>query len=333
VEPGHGEPSSRRLACRQRRNRLNEPAIDDTPSIRPAFLVLYHPADVIARGLLELLRPANVATALGDVLAGFAVAGLHAPRLLPWLLLSTACLYGGGVVLNDVFDRNLDRRERPERPIPSGRVPVPAAAGFGALLLAVGVIAAARVTTEAAAIAAAIAALVLAYDSWGKRYLAVAAVNMGLCRALNLMLGMAAVPAALRTSWWLAVIPLLYIAAVTILSRGEVHGGDRRVATVALISLSAALAVLTLTAAAAGARAVTALALVLVLTWRVLPPFLEARRTSLPGTIRAAVKRGVLSLVLVDAAIAAAYAGTIYAAAVVVTALMAGWLARRFAVT
>jgi hypothetical protein len=38
------------------------------------------------RPYLELLRPANVVTALGDILAGYAVAGLGAPRSLPWLL-------------------------------------------------------------------------------------------------------------------------------------------------------------------------------------------------------------------------------------------------------
>ena len=70
------------------------------------------------RPYLELMRPANVATALADVLAGYAVAGLGNPRALPWLLLSTACLYAGGVVLNDFFDRDVDRLERPERPIP-----------------------------------------------------------------------------------------------------------------------------------------------------------------------------------------------------------------------
>ena len=91
------------------------------------------------RGYLELVRPANVATALADVLAGYAVAGLGNTRALGWLLFSTACLYAGGVVLNDVFDRDIDRLERPERPIPSGRVSVAAAAGLGLGLLALGI--------------------------------------------------------------------------------------------------------------------------------------------------------------------------------------------------
>ena len=75
-----------------------------------------------ARAFLELLRPANVTTALGDVLAGYAIAGLGNLPALPWLLGATVCLYAGGVVLNDVFDFEIDRRERPERPLPSGRI-------------------------------------------------------------------------------------------------------------------------------------------------------------------------------------------------------------------
>ncbi len=89
---------------------------------------------------LELLRPPNVTTAVGDVLAGFAVAGLGRPWILPWLLASTMCLYAGGVVLNDVFDLEIDRVERPERPIPSGRVSRQRAAILGSALLGSGVV-------------------------------------------------------------------------------------------------------------------------------------------------------------------------------------------------
>ena len=190
------------------------------------------------RGYVELVRPANVATALADVLAGYAVAGMGDPARLAWLLLSTACLYAGGVVLNDVFDRELDRIERPERPIPSGRVSTTAAAGLGTGLLAAGILAATLATAAAGIVAGATAACVLLYDAWGKRQGLLGPVNMGLCRALNLLLGIAAAPAMLTDAWPLALLPLVYIAAVTAVSRGEVHGGRRGVTAYALISLS-----------------------------------------------------------------------------------------------
>lgn len=285
------------------------------------------------RPYLELLRPGNVATALADVLAGVAVTGLAHPAALPWLLASTVWLYGGGVVLNDVFDRHIDARERPERPLPSGRASVRRAAWLGAVLLVAGIGFASRVSDTAAAVAALIALSVLCYDAWGKRQMFIGPVNMGLCRGLNLVLGMASAPETIRHSWWLGLIAVTYIAAVTMVSRGEVAGGKRPVALAATGLVGAALAALAwVTARQAGWQTVAWLYLA-VLAWRVLPPFLRTAGDPSPMTIRVAVRTGVLSLVLVNAVIAAAYAGMIYSLAVVATALLAGWLARRFAVT
>ena len=285
------------------------------------------------RPYLELLRPANVATALADVLAGFALAGLANRPSLPWLLLSTVCLYGGGIVLNDVFDRDLDRAERPERPIPSGRVSTAQAAMFGGTLMAAGVGSAAMASRAALLMSLAIAGCVLLYDAWGKRHAAIAPLNMGMCRALNLLLGAAAVPAALPRVWPIAGIPLLYIYAVTAVSRGEVHGGSSRTAATALRVLLGALTALLVIVLRAGAYPIPAVILIAVLAWRVVPAFAAARARPEPATIRIAVKRGVLSLVLLDAALAAAFAGPTYAAVVLATGLVAGWLARMFAVT
>jgi 4-hydroxybenzoate polyprenyltransferase len=289
---------------------------------------------VVLRGYLELLRPANVVTAVADVLAGYAVAGLSNPPALPWLIGATACLYAGGVVLNDFFDRHLDAVERPERPLPSGRVGPGAAAGLGGGLLIAGIALASRATPAAGVVAAATAGAVLLYDTWGKRHGVVGPANMGLCRALNLLLGIAAAPAVLATHWPLGLIPFVYIAAVTLVSRGEVHGGKRGAAALALISLGGvilALAALS-TGAAAGWRA-AALAVTLLLAWRVIPPFWRVFRDPAPAGIQRAVRAGVLSLVLVDATVGAAYAGPLYGAVVLATAVVAAGLARLFAVT
>jgi 4-hydroxybenzoate polyprenyltransferase len=287
------------------------------------------------RAYVELLRPANVATALADVLAGYAVTALGNHAALPWLLLSTACLYAGGVVLNDYFDRDIDRVERPERPIPSGRIAPSSAGLLGGVLLASGVGAASLATATAAAIAMAIAGCVLLYDAWGKRQTLIGPVNMAACRGFNLLLGVAAVPAALESAWPLALLPLVYITAVTALSRGEVHGGSRGVGAFALLSLSivviaaAALAV----SRGSGPAAAAGLAWAALLAWRVLPAYWQAYRNPGPGPIRQAIKTGVLSLVFLDAVIGATFAGAIYSLAIWVAALVAGRLARLFPVT
>ncbi len=282
---------------------------------------------------LELVRPANVATALGDVLAGFAVAGLANPRALPWLLVSTACLYAGGVVLNDVFDRNVDAVERPERPLPSGRVSTGRAAALGAILLAAGVLTAALGTGEAGRIAGAIAAAVLLYDGWSKKTPVLGPLNMGACRGLNLGLGMAAVPGTLTDYWTLCLIPSAYIAGVTLLSRGEVSGGRQSSSTFSLLLVAVSIAAVFFVVISTDRHVWPALAVAALFAWRVVPPFVEARQTPTPRAIRAAVKRGVLSLVLLDAALATAFVGIGYGLVLMAAALGAVWLGRTFSVT
>jgi 4-hydroxybenzoate polyprenyltransferase len=289
----------------------------------------------VLQGYLQLLRPPNIATALADVLAGFGVAGLGNPRALPWLLVGTACLYGGGIVLNDVFDRHVDAVERPERPIPSGRVPAVHAARLGCGLLALGLAAASMTTQAATAIAAAIVVAVLLYDMWGKRQRLLGPINMGACRGLNLLLGMAAVPAAVAGHWALALISLTYICAITAVSRGEVFGGTRAAAILALTLLCGVLVALLAVSIRPAQFSAMAMAVMLtgVLAWRVLPPFWRALHDSAPARIGQAVRTGVLSLVLLDGVLAAAYAGMIYSLAVLAIAFLAVRLARLFAVT
>ena len=285
------------------------------------------------RGYLELLRPPNVVTAIADVLAGYAVAGRANAVALPWLIGSTVCLYAGGVVLNDYFDRHLDAAERPERPIPSGRVPAAAAATLGSALLGAGVLCATQATRTAFGVAAAIAVAVVLYDARAKRHSLAGPLTMGLCRGLNLLLGVSAVPAALSGRWPIAVLSVVYIAAVTAVSRGEVHGGRSRTATLALVSLCAVMTALAALAIRTASGRIAAFVVIGALAYRVLPPFWRPVKDPRPMTIRHAVRAGVLSLVLVDAAIGAAYAGPAYAAVVLGIGLVATSLASLFSVT
>ncbi|MFI6317483.1 UbiA family prenyltransferase [Nonomuraea sp. NPDC050556] len=71
------------------------------------------------------------------MLAGAAASGSLGPRTLG-LACSSVCLYWAGMAANDWADRDLDAVERPERPIPSGRIPASAALGIAAGLTAAG---------------------------------------------------------------------------------------------------------------------------------------------------------------------------------------------------
>ena len=77
------------------------------------------------RAWLELSRISNLPTCFTNVLVGVAIGA--GPGALPWgraALLSGAIglMYVSGMALNDVVDVERDRGQRPDRPIPSGRI-------------------------------------------------------------------------------------------------------------------------------------------------------------------------------------------------------------------
>lgn len=292
---------------------------------------------------LQLLRPANIVTALADVLAGAAVAGA-ALSLSGWsapfplsslgaLLLSTTGLYGGGVVLNDVFDASLDADERPERPIPSGRASRSQAALFGALLLAGGVAAAALVGAASALVAALVAGGAVLYDGWAKHRTVLGPLTMGLCRGGNLLLGISAVPAAIGPNLYLMALPVAFVGAITSISQGEVHGGSRRTGFLALLLVAGVIAGLLALGLRADHRLLPAAPFVALFALQVGPPFVRAARTPAPTPIRTAVQAGVVALIPLNAALAAGFAGGLYGLVVLALLLLSMGLSHLFDVT
>lgn len=282
---------------------------------------------------LQIMRPANIITAWADILTGFAVTSLDNPLPLAWLLLATTGLYGGGVVFNDVFDAELDAQERPERPIPTGRASIRGATILGSSLLMIGVVAAAQVSLFSAVIAVNIALAALVYDAWNKHHPILGPLNMGCCRGGNLLLGISAFPLLVREYWFLALIPIFYIAAITAISRGEVHGGKSSTGKVALLLLAIVLGGLLVLGWLPNYFVVAALPFLVLFAGRVLPPFIKATYDPSANNIRMAVKTGVLSLILLDATVAAGFAGWLYGLLILGLLLVSMGLAKLFAVT
>jgi 4-hydroxybenzoate polyprenyltransferase len=296
---------------------------------------------------IRLMRPANIITAIADILAGFAIAGaatqalpLNESRalgpLLPslfWLGLATIGLYGGGVVFNDVADAKLDKTERPERPIPSGKASVMSAGILAACLLLLGIGAAWQVSVLSGLIALSVAALAVLYDFWGKHQHLFGPVNMGLCRGGNLLLGVSIVPAIVQEMWFLGLIPVIYIAAITMISRGEVHGGNRRALQGGLYMYGFIILAILLLSAVAGSAWWQVVPFILLFSYLIFPPLLNALRKQEPKLVGKAVKAGVLSLIVLNASIASAFAGWELGVLVLVLLPLSVWVARSFAVT
>ncbi|WP_347156669.1 UbiA-like protein EboC [Pontibacter chitinilyticus] len=295
---------------------------------------------------LRLMRPANIITAIADICLGFAASGalLAAPSLtngtattflnpLFWLILSTIGLYGGGVVFNDVFDAELDRVERPERPIPSGAATVGGATALGTVLLVGGILAAWQVSLLSAILATAVALLALLYDWKGKHQSILGPVNMGACRGGNLLLGVSAVPLAVSELWYLSLIPIVYISAITMISRGEVHGGDPKAMKGALLLYALVIAAIISLTLLPHFNVLYSLPFLLLFAYLIFPPLLKALPSKQPVLVIKAVKAGILALIVMDASIAAGFAGWPYGLLVLLLLPVSIFVARSFAVT
>ncbi|HEY5313940.1 MAG TPA: UbiA family prenyltransferase [Pirellulales bacterium] len=186
------------------------------------------------RGYLELLRLPNVFTAITDVLMGYLLThpSVDNPQLLGFILLGSACLYLAGMVLNDVFDYQVDLAERPTRPLPAGLVPMRTAAGLGYVLLAAGLAlgwsaAAAAHTLRTGIVVTLLALAVWLYDRVLKRT-PLGPLSMGSCRFLNVLLGMSPGAMPWLTSDWVVAGGIgTYITGVTWFARREA-GNSRR---------------------------------------------------------------------------------------------------------
>jgi 4-hydroxybenzoate polyprenyltransferase len=282
------------------------------------------------RAILELIRLPNVFTAPADVAMGLAVSGASFAGLSPALLLASACAYAGGMALNDAWDAPLDAQERPERPIPSGRIGRSTAFWLaGGLLVAcpaVAALAGPRALWTAVLLVLAIAV----YDGLAKGS-SVGPLSMALCRGLNCGLGIAAGSIGAAPVGAAAIL-FVYVLIITIVSRFEVMA-----APVALVR-RATLAFAVVMGVAAGASflwwgpaATSGLAFLTLLAAWLAPPLRRALAEPSPRRIITVIKVSVLGIILLDAALTAAAQGLVAGLLVAMLFIPAWVLGRRFA--
>ncbi len=296
------------------------------------------------RAYLQLLRLPNVFTAMADILLGFLFT--HA-SLEPWpefalLLCASSLMYLAGMVLNDYFDQDQDARERPFRPIPSGRISARTARSLGWAMVLAGAglgwaVTGLTGTPRPGVVATLLAVAVVAYDAVLKKTPA-GPLAMGACRMLNVLLGMSAAGEPWQSVHYVVAGGIgLYIVGVTWFARTEARQSNRPQLAMAVAVLLAGIAlVASLPHWTTGQewpevrvpdRWFLFWAMIgILIGWRCLRAVADPR----PPMVQASVKSCIFSLVILDAAACLAvqgpFWGLIILALLVPTMTLGRWI-------
>jgi 4-hydroxybenzoate polyprenyltransferase len=185
------------------------------------------------RDLADLVRAPAALSVPGDAIAGASAAGTLGAKTAG-IAAASVCLYWAGMAANDWADHELDAVERPERPIPSGRVSPAAALTVASGLTAAGLVLAGLAGgRKTAVLATGLAAAIWTYDVKWKNT-AAGPAGMALCRGLDVLMG--ASTGRVRKAVRPAAIVAAHTYAVTALSRREVHGATRTLPTATLVA-------------------------------------------------------------------------------------------------
>ncbi len=173
------------------------------------------------KAVLQLIRlPAGFSAASNIIAAHIiATAGVvQFPELILTLLVSL-CLYFGGMGLNDCFDYQEDRRERSQRPLPSGQLSLSSGWLISLGLIALGLMGSLAISIMTFMLAMILSVLIILYNS-KTLPLILSSITMGSCRFFNWLLGLSVV--SIELSDLLIPLPLLlYVAGLTLLSEAE----------------------------------------------------------------------------------------------------------------
>ncbi|MFC7069002.1 geranylgeranylglycerol-phosphate geranylgeranyltransferase [Halobaculum lipolyticum] len=179
-------------------------------------------------GYLELARVGNaVAAGVLTFVGAFVAGGLGSVGAVALAVVATVAATGAGNAVNDYFDRDIDAVNRPDRPIPSGRVSARAAAAFAAALFLAAVVAAVSLPPLALAIAVANLSALVAYTQLFKGLPAVGNLVVAYLTGSTFLFGAAAVGPIAPPTWTLFGLAATATFAREVVKDVEDVAGDR----------------------------------------------------------------------------------------------------------
>ena len=286
---------------------------------------------------LLLIRLPNVFTTPSNILVGYfaavAVAEADGVHLIA-LMISSGLLYVAGIILNDYFDIEIDKRERPRRPLPSGKISKTRALVIAIIALVIANTIALTLSPVSLAVSLALTLAIIAYDYKLKHGLS-GPFAMGGTRFLNVIYGASPVLLYLDNQSYVIVgvaagSLFLYTISITVLSKKET-GTERPNSTIIYFMVLGIIS------------AVLALGLLLHLQWAFLlnlsiftvvmiVTFKQYLAKELPS-VQKAVRNMVISIILLDSVFVTGTAGLPYGLATLLLIAPAVALARKLYVT
>lgn len=199
---------------------------------------------MLVRAYLQLFRAPGTLTAASNILFGFFVTQSAGTdwAALPFLIASSVSLYLAGMILNDYFDYEIDKKERPFRPLPSGKIQKNRALALGMFFIISANVWSAIVGQQSLFLSLMLGGLIFFYNAQAKKIIPLGIIVLCLIRFVNVILGTSSEPISAQSL--LFPIPLAtLIAGISILSSVETKFATKNV--ILLNSVTLAVAVLT----------------------------------------------------------------------------------------
>src|ERR687895_1409205 len=186
------------------------------------------------RQYLLLIRVPNLFTVPSNILAGYfatiSTANAGVDQLLS-LIVSSVLLYISGIILNDYFDINVDRKERPNRPLASGQITKRSALLIATSSIVAGNVLSWSVSWNSFIISFCLTIVIFIYNCWLKHNRVGNPLTMGSARFLNVLLGGSSALGLITnmdlTLVFIGYCLFLYTASISLLSLKEVSTGER----------------------------------------------------------------------------------------------------------
>jgi 4-hydroxybenzoate polyprenyltransferase len=305
----------------------------------------------VFRQYIILVRLPNIFTAASNVLSGYftivatvssSFINLHLLYLVG-LMTSSSLLYLAGIVFNDYFDIEIDKKERLTRPLPSGKITKRKALTIAISSMIAANVIALVINWTSFIIAIILTTIIIAYDYRLKHNNITGPIIMGLARSINVILGASPALSTLLLSvtaskmlLFIAISLFLYVVAISILSKKEVSGKATNLIIISSLSIVfvdiAAIAIAGLIGIFQPAvfAFLVLFSVVMIITFR---PILRGLDNLAPIDIRNIIKNMIISIIILDSVFVSGLIGLPYGFATLLLLVPSVLLSRKLYLT